>query len=198
MLFGFQYGVSDPAPYFLPAIAFGLLGVAPLTVELGSMRRLPAAARIALGFLTAAAVAALAAASVKDAVDGRRTIIRSDRAIRAMWRMVRPDTAIVIWPTDQCVRLIERQVLQGERPGHYVMNPDLLVELSVRREMLRRFGVDPMEGLDVPYLTPKMPDARRIHDEFMMRVLHGINDRTPVPVVLFDPSVPMVREMPKR
>ena len=197
MLFGFQYGVPDPAPYFLPGIALGLLGVAPLVAELGSMRALPAAGRAAAGLLVFGAAVVVAIATIGDAVAGKRIIIRSDRAIRAMWRMVRPDTAIVIWPADQCVRLVERQVLLGERPGLYVMNPDLLIEPPVRREMLRRFGVDPLMGLEVPELTPRTPNARQVHDRFLMKVVQGINERTRVPVVIFDPSVPMVREMPK-
>jgi hypothetical protein len=197
MLFGFQYGVPDPAPYFLPGIALGLLGLAPLVVELGSLRAIPSPARLAAGVLVLAGATALSVASIGEARGGKEMIVRSDRAIRAMWRMVRPDTAIVIWPADQCVRLIERQVLLGERPGLYVMNPDLLVEGPVRKEMVRRFGVDPLEGLELPALSPHTPNARQVHDQFLMKVIHGINERTRVPVVLFDPSVPMVREMPK-
>jgi hypothetical protein len=63
--------------------------------------------------------------------------------------------------------------------------------------MVRRFGVDPLEGLEMPALSPHTPNARQVHDQFLMKVIHGINGRTRVPVVLFDPSVPMVREMPK-
>lgn len=197
MLFGFQYGVPDPAPYFLPGITLGLLGVAPLVVELGSMRALPQAGRIAAGLLVFGAAALVSTATIRDAEAGRRFVIRNDRAIWAMWRMIRPDTAIVIWPADQCVRLIERQVLLGERPGLYVMNPDLMVEAPVRREMVRRFGVDPLAGLTVPELNPHTPNARMVHDEFLMKVVDGINARTRVPVVIFRPDVPMVREMSK-
>jgi hypothetical protein len=197
MLFGFQYGVPDPAPYFLPGIALGLLGVAPLVAETGSMRALPAAGRIVAGIAAFGAVAVVCAAGIRDGYEGKKIIIRSDRAIRAMWRMIRPDTAIVVYPADQCVRLIERQVLLGERPGLFIMNPELLIEEPVRKDVMRRFGVDPLEGLQVPELTPRTPNARLVHDQFLMKVVMGINERTTVPVVLFDPSVPMVREMPK-
>lgn len=197
MLFGFQYGVPDPAPYFLPAVALGLAGLAPLVFELGSIRVLPAAVRLAVGVFALAAVATAAGPWIGAAFRQRADVERFDRVVRALWKGVPDDTVIVFWPADQVVRLQEYQTLDGEKRAAFVSTPDFLLDDVPRERFRRRFGIDPLEGLTIPHLSPRSPSASRVRERFLNRVIGNINVRTRVPVILFDPVVPMVRRLPK-
>lgn len=197
MLFGFQYGVPDPPPYILPAAALGLAGLAPLVCEAGSLRRVPASARIAAGVLLAAALVALGGAGVQSSLADRQGVTEYDREVRAMWAMVPADTVIVLWPADQSVRLQEYQVLDGRNPAAYVSTPDLLLDDVPRARFKERFGIDPLEGVRVPYLPPGSPGALEAQRRFVDRVAAGVSRRTRVPVILFDPSVPLLHALPK-
>jgi len=198
MLFSFQYGVPDPPPYLLPGVALGLAGAAPLVWEFGSAGAVPLSIRVAVGALVAAAVASLAVIWIGLAATEKREVTRYDQAVRAMWAMVPDDTVIVFWPADQSVRLQEYQILEGRHPAAFVSTPDLLLDDEPRARFRERFGVDPLEGVRVPYLPPGTPGALAAERRFVDRVAAGISARTDVPVFLFDPSVPLLRSLPKR
>jgi transmembrane protein TMEM260 (protein O-mannosyltransferase) len=195
--FGFRYGVPDPAPYFLPAVALGLLGLAPMIADLANERRVPGAIRlIAAGSIAAVVLVALAG-WVRDAAESRRELIRYDRAVRAMWAVVPAESAIVIWPADQYVRLIEYQVLDKEKPGLYVTNPDMLLEPVPRERFKARFGIDPAGGLAIPYAPLGAPGGAEVQRRFLRLLVERMNQRVGVKVILFDPSIPLVRELRK-
>jgi hypothetical protein len=198
MLFVFQYGVPDPPPYFLPAAALGLAPLARLVMEVGSIRALPVGARVAVGGIVLAGVASLGVIGVQRALSERVELTRYDREVRAMWAMVPADTVVVFWPADQSVRLQEYQVLEGLNPAAFVSTPDLLLDDIPRARFKERFGIDPLNGVRVPYLPPGSPGALEAQRRFVDRVATSISARTPVPVILFDPSVPLLRTLRKR
>lgn len=197
-LFVFRYGVPDPAAYFLPVVALSLLGAAPPGAALA--RRLVAAplpARAAAVLLAVAAAGLFAAQGAGQSAREKRQLASFDRLVRSMWDAVPPDSAIVVYPADQHRRLVEYQVLRGEKRALYVTNLDRLLEPATRGEIERRFGADPMAGEPVPEVPADPAAAERVKREFVIRLLRDLNARVRVPVIFFDPSVPMVQALSK-
>lgn len=197
-VFPFFYGIPDPAPYFLPAMALGVAAAAPAIAALpGAGTRSWSAAVIA----TALACVLAVVPWVRDGVEERQATIGFDKLIRSMWSSIPPDTAIVSWTDDRFNRLVEYQVLLGEKPALLIVTPDMIPSGPVRRTFQTRFGIDPMEGFEpVQVTTPLVPgtaEAKRTMDEARRRLLRGISDRIRAPVILFDPAVPIVWQFRK-
>ncbi len=192
--FTFRYGVPDPEPYFLPAMAIAAAAAAPALAALAWPRARGAVLRLGV---VALAAAWIAAPWVEEARVRAREIERSETLIRSMWEAVPPDTAIVFWPDDRYLRLREYQLLRGEKPALLVLNPHLLVEDQTRARLERRFGVDPLEGHPIPAIEPGSPDEQIRIQLYFKAVIRDFNDRMRTPVILFDPSVPIVQRMRK-
>ena len=198
LLFVLRYGVPDPAPYFLPIVALSLLGAVPVAALFA--RRLadaPAAARAVAAILAAAVVVLFAGEGVRQSAREKRQLRSFDRLVRAMWESVPDDSAIVVYPADQHRRLVEYQVLRGEKRAAYVTNLERLLEPATRAEIDRRFGVDPMAGERIPEIPEDPGAAARVKQEFLIRLVRDLNARVRAPVVVFDPTVPMVQELRK-
>jgi hypothetical protein len=116
-----------------------------------------------------------------------------------MWSAIPSDTALVSWTDDRFSRLVEYQVLRGEKPALLVVTPDMLFAPAMRRAVRTRFGVDPVEGFRRPRLTTRVTraDEKAIIDESRQRLIRSLNQRIRVPVILFDPSVPIVWQLDK-
>ena len=192
--FTFRYGVPDPAPYFVPAMAFGAAAVAPALASLAAPRVGGTALRLGVAAL---AVLALVVPWVRAAATRQHEIDGFERLIRSMWSAVPPDTAIVFWPDDRYIRLLEYQILRGEKPALLVLCPDLLLEDQTRERMRQRFGVDPLEGHPIPSIAPGSPDADQRIRRYFKQVIRSLNERIRPPVIMFDPSVPMVQQQRK-
>ena len=192
--FTFRYGVPDPAPYFLPAMALGAVAAAPALAALAAPLRNSAGP--ALGVVALAAVV-LAATWARDGAAQRRDVEEHERLIRSMWAAVPPDTAIVFWPDDRYIHLREYQLLLGEKPALTVLCPDLLLEDRTRADLTRRFGVDPIAGHPVPHIVPGSPDADLRIRQYFKEVIRSFNERIRTPVIVFDPSVPIVQRQRK-
>ncbi|HEX7077946.1 MAG TPA: DUF2723 domain-containing protein [Candidatus Eisenbacteria bacterium] len=197
-LFVFRYGVPDPAPYFLPAVALCLLGLAPPIAALAAgLNETPVAVRWIAALLAAVVVVFFAADGVRQSAREKAQLARFDRLVRSMWEAVPPDSAIVVYPADQHRRLVEYQVLRGEKRALYVTTLEGLGEPPTRAEIRRRFGVDPMEGEAIPEVPADAAAAGRVKSEFFLRLLRDLNARVRVPVIVFDPTVPMVEALRK-
>jgi transmembrane protein TMEM260 (protein O-mannosyltransferase) len=187
--FTFRYGVDDPAPYFLAPMALGVAAAAPALASIPG-----AGSRAGLAGL---AVLALASSLVivpwaKGAVERRSIALSYERVIRSMWSSIPPDTAIVSWNDDRFNRLLEYQILRGEKPALLIVNPDVLLSGKIRREVLRRFGADPREGFrPSPYRSGTETESEYIAAA-RQDLVRRLNERVRVPVILFDPSVPIV------
>jgi len=196
-MFTFRYGVPDPAPYFLPAIAFGAAAAAPFLATLFAARALNSAVRLGGAILATLAILWLSASWIRDGYVASRAVTVYEEMIRSMWSAVPPGPSILFWHDDRFSMLLEYQILGGEKPAVFVTNPEVVVGDLPREQFHARFGFDPLEGLTVPAIQPGSPDATRIRMTFFGRVIRNINDRSPLPVILFLPSVPMVRQLDK-
>jgi hypothetical protein len=109
-----------------------------------------------------------------------------DARVLSMWRSVPYDSAIVLWYSDMHVRLVEYQLLRGEKRDITVMNPVLLLQEHPRRLFIERFGVDPV------------PETWTTEaNDFEERMAHAINAGSHLPVILFDPMKESVRLLRK-
>jgi hypothetical protein len=192
--FTFRYGVPDPAPYFLPAMALGAAAVAPLLARLAAP--LKGSAPPALGVAALAALV-LVAPWIREGAERRHEVEAHEQLIRSMWAAVPPDTAIVFWPDDRYIHLREYQLLLGEKPALTVLCPDLLLEDRTRADLERRFGVDPIAGHPIPHIAPGSADADLRIRQYFKEVMRSFNERIPIPVIVFDPSVPIVQQQRK-
>jgi hypothetical protein len=98
----------------------------------------------------------------------------------------------VSWTDDRFNRLIEYQVLRGEKPALLVVTPDLLLGGRVRAEIIRRFGVDPKEGARPLGAFRGAGSEEQALAAARQDLVRRLNERVRVPVILFDPKVPIV------
>jgi hypothetical protein len=195
-IFIFRYGVPDPAPYFLPAIALGIAAAAPAIAAIPRV-----GSRAGTAALCSAGLASLLLIVpwLRDGREQRGATLAFERVIRSMWSAIPSDTAIVSWTDDRFNRLREYQLLRGEKPALLVVTPDLMFASGMRRTIRQRFGVDPLEGVPPPRLVPGAPrqEDQAIIDRYRHRLLWGLNERIRPPVILFDPAVPIVWQIKK-
>ena len=194
-VFTFRYGVPDPAPYFLPALALGVAAAAPAVAAIPG-----AGSRTGTAILGSAGLAGLflIVPWLHEGSEERAATMEFEKTIRSMWAAIPPDTALVSWTDDRFTRLVEYQVLRGEKPALLIFTPDLLYAPPMRRRIRERFGADPLEGFDTPHLPARATAGEKvIIDESRRRLVASLNERIRVPVILFDPAVPIVWQMKK-
>lgn len=192
---GFRYGVPDPSSYFLPALALGVAATAPILASVGERLLSTRPRQFAAGALVLAALVSLAlhwGPQLRARSQEARDV---ERLSRTLWAAVPDQEAIVFWPDDAYTRLRQYQLLRGEKPGLFVTAPSLLVSPWPRSEFARRFGFDPLEGLEVPRLTPGQVGERAAIDRFHVEVVRNVTERGALPVILVDPTVPNVRQL---
>jgi hypothetical protein len=192
--FTFCYGVPDPAAYFLPAMALGAAAAPGMLLALAGRQRRRQVMTLAVAV---AALLWLAVPWLREAIGRRTAIIAYQRMIRSMWSAVPPDTAIVVWQDDRFTMLQEYQLLRGEKPALFVTHPDMLMEGPTRAAVRARFGVDPLAGITIPAIRPGSPDEAMLYERLRRRLVWNLNERTRYPVIVFDPSVPIVQLLRK-
>jgi hypothetical protein len=194
--FVFVYGVPDPAPYFLPAMALGVAAATPAIAAIPGVDS--RAGRLALGGAGLAGLI-LIVPWLRDAREERGATMAFEKMVRSMWAAIPPDTAIVSWTDDRFLRLSEYQILLGEKPALLVITPDVLFAKSMRDTIRRRFGVDPLAGFRPPRLAARMPpeEEKAIISASRRQLIEDLNRRIRAPVILFDPTVPIVWQMKK-
>jgi hypothetical protein len=187
--FTFYYGVEDPTPYFLAPMGLGAAAAAPAIASLTFLRGKHGTAALAAATMCAWLVLV---PWVRDGMGERAATIQYEQLIRSMWSSIPPDTAIVSWTDDRFNRLIEYQVLRGEKPALLVVTPDLLLGGRVRAEIIRRFGVDPKEGARPLAAFRGAGSEENALAAARQDLVRRLNERVRVPVILFDPKVPIV------
>jgi hypothetical protein len=192
--FTFGYGVPDPATYFLPAMALGAAAAAPALHSAAVPRLRGAAWRLgALGALSLVALVPW----IREGNAERSSLVMDEAMLHSMWSAIPPDSAIVFWHDDRYIRLRAYQILDGEKPALTVLTPDLLLEHRTRNEFRRRFGIDPLEGARLPRVRPGSPEEATVIRESLRRLVAHVNARTRVPVIVFDPTIPIVTQLRK-
>jgi len=193
-LFTFRYGVPDPAPYFLPAMALGAAAAAPALAALTRVAGRRGALRIGvLGMVGLFLIVPW----VRGGLAQRRDLLDNEAMIRSMWSAVPADTAIVFWPDDRFIHLVEYQILRGEKRALWIATPDMLLEDRTREQFRTRFGTDPLEGVRIPRVQPGSAQEDAIIRRALGSIVRELNARTRVPVIMFDPSVPVVHQLRK-
>ncbi len=194
-IFNLGYGVPDPAPYFLPALALGVPTAAPAIAAIPGVGSRVGAAALGTAGLAGLFLIVL---WLQDGSEERAATMAFEKVIRSMWSAIPPDTAIVSWTDDRFDRLVEYQILRGEKPAVLIVTPDLRFASSMRRTIRERFGVDPLEGFDSPRLPLRAPaEGKAVIAESRQRLVRSLNERIRVPVILFDPTVPIVWQLRK-
>ncbi len=197
-VFAFGYGVEDPSAYFLPALALGVLALAPLAVAVASWGASGAvAARVLVGVAALAALPGLAS-GWRAAVEARTTFVGLDAFVHEQWERIPVERGVVFWPRDLHQRLIEYQVLRGEKPGLEIWNPRMLTHPEAKRRFFARHGLDPVGDLRLRAEDVRGGASAPGGRAFVIAVAERVNERTALPVVLFEPEIPAVTVLPKR
>jgi hypothetical protein len=185
------YGVSDPLPYFIPALALAVFVLPAVAAPRRAVRRL------ARPLTVAAAIALLAGAWFwsEVALERRRTLAGVDGFLRTMWRAVPIQRGFVLWDDDMAYRLLQYQRLDGEKPGLVVVRPRLLMDAGTRGLWERRHGFDPLAGANPP--ADEVADRPEQIEAFARAIGEGINRSSPDSVILFLPREPALRLLPK-
>lgn len=193
----FNYGVPDPSSYFLPAMAIASACILPAAASIATAANLDAlrAPRAQTGL---AAVIALAALALTPGWIGtgdarRRVFVDLDREVHGMWADIPFDRAIVLFANDMAPRLVEYQLLRNEKPDIDVVNPLLLSHPTYRRRFTARHGFDPLEGVDPALLSAADPSPQALSES----VGAWLNQKSPLPIILFDPATGQVRLLRK-
>ncbi|MBI5168106.1 MAG: DUF2723 domain-containing protein [Candidatus Eisenbacteria bacterium] len=185
------YGVSDPAPYFLPALALGLALAAGSAAGMLARRGWSGGAATAL----LAALLLAAAPQLKAASDRNDAFASLDGLIRRMWDAIPPGEAFVVWDDDMASRLRGFQQLEDSRADLIVVQPRMLSHRAPLRRFETRHHFDPMApiGGDSPPADRGPLSSGQLVDAIIAR----INVASPLPVYTFDPSLQSLRRLTK-
>jgi hypothetical protein len=174
-------------------MAFGIAALAALGFRLA-----PRGSRgpIWIGSVLCAAGVVLSIPWTRTGVERRALYERFEEQVHSMWETIPFESGFVVWDDDMNTRLRLYQLLRGEKRGLTVVHPTLLLQERPRREFQERFGMDPLaaEAREKPARVTAtgvpvfMPEAV---------VSRSLNEQSPLPVVVFDPSVPSVRLLKK-
>jgi hypothetical protein len=190
--YAFLYGVRDPAPYFLPALAVGLALFVAGAAGLPALRRHGRAVAIAATL----ALVVPAIAGVRTAVARNEALARFDGLLRRMWAALPPGPSFVVWDDDMASRLRAFQLLERSRPDVEVVQPRHLTHPAPRRRFVARHGFDPAAGVAPGELAAAGVDESR--SATLVDAIAGrINVSSPTPVILFLPAVPSMRQLEK-
>ena len=191
--YAFGYGVSDPVPYFLPALAVGLPLLVDVLAGIAALRRHGRA----LGIAVALALAVPAAFGLRDAGARAHALAAFDSLLRRMWDALPAGPSFVVWDDDMAARLRAFQILEHRRPEAIVVQPRHLSHARPRREFTAAHGFDPLgPGFDAAAAGAAQGDAAR--SAALVDAIAGrINAESPLPVVLFLPAGPSMRQLTK-
>jgi hypothetical protein len=73
----------------------------------------------------------------------------------------------------------------------------MLLEPVAPARFKARFGIDPVGDLPIPHAPPGAPGSADVQRRVLIQAVLRVNARAPVKVILFDPSVPLLRELRK-
>ena len=179
LVYVFQYGVPDPAAYFLPPL---FLAMATLPAALAPIR---GPWRLGVAVALTAALLLLSPPWLRVAWERRQGFVEVDQYLHGMWRGLAFDRGFVLWPSDMHTRFREYQLFAGEKPEVFSTSPNLLTFDRPREEFRRRFGFDPLAGIVIR------------GDEDVLEIPANINRQTPLPVAELDALGLTIRVLPK-
>jgi transmembrane protein TMEM260 (protein O-mannosyltransferase) len=181
LVYVYQYGVPDPAAYFLPPLFLALLGVPALL----ALAPAGGAARPWLVALAALGALLLAVPWLRVAEDRRAGFLEVDEHLRKLWGSLPFERGIVLWPSDMHTRFREYQLFERQKPEVFVSSPNLLTFDRPRAEFERRFGVDPLAGITIR------------SDGDVLQIPANVNRQTTLPVAQVDALGITLQVLPK-
>jgi hypothetical protein len=196
--FALSYEAPDPSSYFLVPTALGLAAFAPLTgLFLVGAHAVRTRALVAAGLLSLAAVAMWVPWNTTSFARVR-LYVSYDAYLQSMWHSIPFDSAFVFWDDDMYPKLIERQVLDHERPGLAVLHPITLMNEAPRRRFTQRFGFDPWTPeFNAFYTASRAAGGDSLFARAEAAVEGHVNAMSPWPVIHFDPRRSEVRLLKK-
>lgn len=186
------YGVPDPGSYFLPVMALSLAAASGALALPAARGRGAALATLVVAGL---AVAVPAGSWLKLGVERRALFERHEELLRRMWASVTVERGFVLWHSDVWHALRIWQELEGEKPDLVLANPAMLTHAWPRHQFAAAHGFDPLEGVPPAMLQATGGGAGA--SELAARIAANINDRSPLPVIIFDMTGPSVRMLQK-
>jgi hypothetical protein len=187
--YAFSYGAYDPSSYFLQPMTLGLVAITPLLASF--VRGGVTARRTALACGAALAVAGLVLSVPWLRTGQQRTglYVSFDQLVHRMWMAIPADSGIVFWTNDMYTKLSEYQLLQGEKPGLTAVHGLTIYTEPVRRPFIRRYGFDPVAGIQ---LSPSTRGTLAAEDSVLREAVDSaeshVNGLTSLPVIHFDPD----------
>jgi hypothetical protein len=196
--YAFSYGVVDPSSYFLYPLAVGLVAAAPLCATFLAGK--PGGRRATLAITVLLALTATGLSVPWSQTNSRRARLLEDfdRYVHAMWESIPLDSAFVFWPNDMYYKLQVWQLLDHEKPGLFVYHPVMLCNAVPRERFRERHGFYPADSLRLAVhlpITPGSPDSLTM--QLVALLENQVNERTPLPVIHFDPERASVRLLRK-
>jgi hypothetical protein len=95
-------------------------------------------------------------------------------------------------------KLSEYRLLDHEKPGIGVEHALGLFYPARRASFQRRYGVDPVQGIELHASFPlSPPDRARLLRRAIEEIESNVNAQVRLPVIHFDPGVPTVRLLAK-
>lgn len=189
------YGVPDPGSYFLPVMALSLTAASGALVLPAARGRGAALATLVVAGL---AVAVPAVSWLRLGVERRALFERHEELLRRMWASVTVERGFVLWHSDVWHALRIWQELEGEKPDLVLANPAMLTHPWPRRQFTAAHGFDPLEGVPPAMLRAAGGGAGGADAaELAALIAANINNRSPLPVIIFDMTGPSVRMLQK-
>ncbi len=188
--YAFLYGVSDPSPYFLTALALGLELAAEALCSWRPARHAAVAPALAV------ALAITMAPGLRAAQARAEAYAQLDDLVRRMWGAIPPGRAFVVWDDDMASRLRALQQLESSRADLVVIQPRHLSHPQPRKRFMREWGFDPVA---------RWPDEARGEGAGTERgvrlavesIVTTINEGSSLPLYVFRPDVPSLRLIQK-
>ncbi|MBK8177333.1 MAG: DUF2723 domain-containing protein [Planctomycetes bacterium] len=191
LAFAFSLNLSDPVPYFLPALGLALVGSAPTAARM--LARLPAPSARLAGALLVLTGWATGGWWFRVGLERKQAFVQADTLIRDMWKSLPPGPGFVFWEDDMYLRLRAFQLLDREHPELAIWNAAALDAPVGRAKFTALHGIDPLAGLD---------DERRNSfagsvSEYLRWIRANVNRQTDLPVYEFDPRGRSLRRLKK-
>jgi hypothetical protein len=194
LVFIYHYGVTDPAPYFLPCLAMTLLPLVPASRSV--LRRIESRrfGSALTGTVAVVVLVLLGVPGIRSARETQRSLAQIDDLLHTIWLRIPSEQGIVLWPNGNYFRLKEYQVFRREKPGLDVYHTGVLCEEYPRRQFQKKYGFDPLAGATSEHMAQPVNPDFVLGQQSSERDRHGfalihetIVMKASVPVIGFDP-----------
>ena len=192
----FNYAAYDPSSYFLHPLVLGFVALMPFLGGIATAGARARRAALAAAILIGIAGVVLSVPWIRTGQQRVKLYASFDQLVHQMWLAIPADSGVVFWSNDMYAKLLQYQLLEGQKTGLTVAHGSMIYTPKARMEFLRRYGFDPVAGITLtprPRLTPAGRDSMRKETEDS--AIARVNALTRLPVFRFDanPLKPSLR-----